>query len=46
VTAEDAWNRRARARTVHGRRLRGLIVVLWRASLRICEALARAEADP
>jgi len=23
---------------VHGRRLRGLIVVLWRAGLRICEA--------
>ena len=31
---------------VHGRRLRGLIVVLWRAGLRICEALALAEADP
>jgi integrase len=30
---------------VHGRRLRGLIVVLWRAGLRICEALAPAEAD-
>jgi site-specific recombinase XerD len=30
---------------VHGRRLRGLIVVLWRAGLRICEALALAEAD-
>jgi hypothetical protein len=29
----------------HGRRLRGLIVVLWRAGLRICEALALAEAD-
>ena len=28
--------------TVHGRRLRGLIVVLWRAGLRICEALALA----
>src|ERR687885_522337 len=28
-----------------GRRLRGLIVVLWRAGLRICEALALAEAD-
>ena len=28
---------------VHGRRLRGLIVVLWRAGLRICEALALAE---
>ena len=31
--------------TVHGRRLRGLIVVLWRARLRIHEALALAEAD-
>jgi site-specific recombinase XerD len=31
--------------TVHGRRLRGLIVVLWRAGLRIHEALALAEAD-
>ena len=30
---------------VHGCRLRGLIVVLWRAGLRICEALALAEAD-
>jgi site-specific recombinase XerD len=30
---------------VHGRRLRGLIVGLWRAGLRICEALALAEAD-
>ena len=30
---------------VHGRRLRGLIVVLWRAGLRICEALALAETD-
>ena len=30
---------------IHGRRLRGLIVVLWRAGLRICEALALAEAD-
>src|SRR4051812_47017793 len=28
---------------VHGRRLRGLIVVQWRAGLRICEALALAE---
>ena len=36
--------RRARDR-VHGRRLRGLIVVLWRAGLRIHEALALAEAD-
>jgi site-specific recombinase XerD len=31
--------------TLHGRRLRGLIVVLWRAGLRIHEALALAEAD-
>jgi site-specific recombinase XerD len=30
---------------VHGSRLRGLIVVLWRAGLRIHEALALAEAD-
>jgi integrase len=30
---------------VHGRRLRGLVVVLWRAGLRIHEALALAEAD-
>jgi integrase len=30
---------------VHGRRLRGVIVVLWRAGLRIHEALALAEAD-
>jgi integrase len=30
---------------VHGRRLRGLIVVLWRAGLRIHEALSLAEAD-
>jgi hypothetical protein len=29
----------------HGRRLRGLIVVLWRAGLRIDEALALREAD-
>ncbi len=29
----------------HGRRLRGLIVVLWRAGLRIQEALALVEAD-
>ena len=31
--------------SVHGRRLRGLIVVLWRAGLRIHEALALTEAD-
>jgi integrase len=30
---------------VHGRRLRGLIVVLWRSGLRIHEALALTEAD-
>src|ERR687892_2194433 len=30
---------------VHGGRLRGLIVVLWRAGLRIHEALALTEAD-
>jgi integrase len=29
----------------HGRRLRGVIVILWRAGLRIHEALALAEAD-
>ena len=34
--AGDGW---------HGRRLRGLIVVLWRAGLRIDEALALREAD-
>src|SRR5688572_4612453 len=30
---------------VHGARMRGLIVVLWRAGLRISEALDLAEAD-
>ena len=30
---------------VHGRRLRGPIVILWRAGMRIQEALAVAEAD-
>jgi hypothetical protein len=30
---------------VHGRRLRGLVVVLWRAGLRIDEAIAPREAD-
>ena len=30
---------------LHGRRLRGLVVVLWRAGLRIQEALARSESD-
>jgi integrase len=29
----------------HGRRLRGLIIVLWRAGLPIGEALALADAD-
>ena len=36
---------RAASDGVHGRRLRGLIVVLWRAGLRIHEALALTEAD-
>jgi site-specific recombinase XerD len=36
---------RAAGETMHGQRLRGLIVVLWRAGLRISEALALAEAD-
>jgi integrase len=31
--------------TAHGLRMRGLIVVLWRAGLRIHEALALTEAD-
>jgi len=30
---------------VHGRRMRGLIVVMWRAGLRISEALALTESD-
>jgi site-specific recombinase XerD len=34
------------ADSVHGRRLRGLLVVLWQAGLRIHEALALAQADP
>jgi integrase len=29
----------------HGRRLRGLIVIMWRAGLRIQEALALSEGD-
>jgi hypothetical protein len=37
---------RAAGETTHGQRLRGMIVVLWRAGLRISEALAPAEADP
>jgi site-specific recombinase XerD len=36
---------RAAGDCAHGRRLRGLIVILWRAGLRIQEALALAEAD-
>jgi site-specific recombinase XerD len=36
---------RAAGDAPHGRRLRGLIVILWRAGLRIREALALAEAD-
>jgi integrase len=36
---------RAAGETIYGRRLRGLIVVLWCAGLRISEALALAEAD-
>jgi integrase len=36
---------RAAGDSLHGQRLRGLIVVLWRAGLRISEALALAESD-
>ena len=36
---------RAAGESAHGRRLRGLIVILWRAGLRIQEALALTEAD-
>jgi site-specific recombinase XerD len=36
---------RAGGDSVHGRRLRGLIVVLWRAGLRISEALTLGEGD-
>jgi site-specific recombinase XerD len=36
---------RAAGDRAHGRRLRGLIVLLWRAGLRIQEALALAEGD-
>jgi site-specific recombinase XerD len=36
---------RAAGDDAHGRRLRGLIVILWRAGLRIHEALALAEGD-
>ena len=36
---------RSAGATAYGRRLRGLIVVLWRAGLRINEVLALGEAD-
>src|ERR1700754_1901941 len=36
---------RAAGMSVHGQRLRALIVMLWRAGLRISEALALAESD-
>ena len=36
---------RAAGDGVHGRRLRGVIVILWRAGVCIQEALALAEAD-
>ena len=36
---------RAAGDGMHGRRVRALIVVLWRAGLRISEALALAESD-
>jgi site-specific recombinase XerD len=36
---------RAAGEDAHGRRLRALIVILWRAGLRVQEALALAEAD-
>ena len=36
---------RAAGKGVHGQRLRGLIVILWRAGLRIQEALSLAEVD-
>jgi integrase len=36
---------RAAGDRTHGRRLRGLIVIMWRAGLRIQEALALAEGD-
>jgi site-specific recombinase XerD len=36
---------RAAGDDTHGRRLRGLILILWRAGLRIQEALALAESD-
>ncbi len=37
---------REAGQSVYGDRLRGLIVVLWRAGLRIHEALTLAESDP
>jgi integrase len=36
---------RAAGEAAHGRRLRGLIVIMWRAGLRIQEALALTEGD-
>jgi site-specific recombinase XerD len=36
---------RAAGQAAQGRRLRGLIVIMWRAGLRIQEALARTEGD-
>jgi len=36
---------RAAGETTHGQRLRALIIVLWRAGLRISEALALTEPD-
>jgi len=36
---------RAAGDHAHGRRLRGLIAILWRSGLRIQEALALAEGD-
>ena len=48
ITEEIVAVMRRAGNGAHGRRLRGLIIVLWRAGLRICEALALAEAglDP
>jgi integrase len=37
---------RAAGDDAHGRRLRALVVILWRAGLRVQEALALADADP
>jgi integrase len=46
-TVEEDRRRDAgpRGNSAHGRRLHGLIVVLWRAGLRISEALALNEPD-